>query len=57
VWFYLELATGSRQLGLAERVLAGAEAAWPLAVIWTCYRSQSPARTQTAVPLGGQRPA
>jgi hypothetical protein len=37
VWFYAELATGSRQLGLAERVLAGAEAVWPLAVIVTCY--------------------
>jgi hypothetical membrane protein len=37
VWFYAELATGSRILGLAERVLAGAEAVWPLAVIVTCY--------------------
>jgi hypothetical membrane protein len=36
VWFYLELATGGRHLGLAERVLAGAEAVWPLAVILTC---------------------
>ena len=36
VWFYVELATGSRQLGLAERVLAGVEAVWPLAVILTC---------------------
>jgi hypothetical membrane protein len=35
VWFYVELATGGRHLGLAERVLAGAEAVWPLAVILT----------------------
>jgi hypothetical membrane protein len=38
VWFYLELSTGTRQLGLAERILAGAEAVWPLAVALTCYR-------------------
>lgn len=40
VWFYLELSMGTRQLGLAERVLAGAEAVWPLAVVLTCYRNQ-----------------
>jgi hypothetical protein len=28
---------GGWHLGLAERVLAGVEAAWPLAVILTCY--------------------
>ena len=49
-WFYLELSTGGRLLGLAERVLAGAEALWPLAVVLTCYRSQSGARTQSAGP-------
>ena len=49
-WFYVELATGGRHLGLAERVLAGAEALWPLAVILTCYRSQSRARARTADP-------
>jgi hypothetical protein len=48
VWFYVELAMGSRHLGLAERVLAGVEAVWPLAVILTCYRRQSLARTRTA---------
>jgi hypothetical membrane protein len=41
VWFYVELSIGSRQLGLAERVLAGVEAVWPLVVILTCHRSQS----------------
>jgi hypothetical protein len=53
VWFYLELSTGMRQLGLAERVLAGAEAVWPLAVVLTCYRSQSGARLQSATPPAG----
>jgi hypothetical protein len=39
VWFYLELGTGMRQLGLAERILAGAESVWPLAVVLTCIKS------------------
>jgi hypothetical membrane protein len=50
VWFYLELALGGRRLGLAERVLAGAEVLWPLTVIVTSYWSQSRARTRTAGP-------
>jgi hypothetical membrane protein len=50
VWFYLELSLGGRQLGLAERMLAGAEVVWPLAVILTCYRSQSRAGTRIAGP-------
>ncbi len=33
VWFGAELIAGGRQVGLAERVLAGAQAAWPLAVV------------------------
>ena len=40
VWFYLELSLGGPLLGLAERVLAGPEAIWPLAVILTCLRGQ-----------------
>jgi hypothetical membrane protein len=40
VWFYLELSLGGRLLGLAERVLAGPEAVWPLIVILTCLRGQ-----------------
>ena len=31
--------------GLAERMLAGAQALWPLAVIFTCYRSWPPEAT------------
>jgi hypothetical membrane protein len=57
VWFYAELSTGGRHLGLAERVLAGAEALWPLAVILTCYRSQSRIRTRAAGPAAAARPA
>lgn len=52
VWFYVDLSIGSRDLGLAERVLAGVEAVWPLAVILTCYWSQSRARTRTQGPAG-----
>jgi hypothetical membrane protein len=44
VWFGAELIGGGRQVGLAERVLAGAQAAWPLAVVLSCRRSQLRAR-------------
>jgi hypothetical membrane protein len=44
VWFGVELIAGGRQVGLAERFLAGAQAAWPLAVVLACRRSQSRAR-------------
>ena len=33
VWFGAELIGGGQQVGLAERVLAAAEAVWPLAVV------------------------
>ena len=41
VWFGAELIGGGRQVGLSERVLAGAQAVWPLAVVLSCRRSQS----------------
>lgn len=41
VWFGAELIGGGRQVGLAERALAGAEALWPLAVVLACRWSQS----------------
>ena len=41
VWFGTELIGRGRQVGLAERVLAGAEAVWPLAVVLACRWSQS----------------
>jgi hypothetical membrane protein len=41
VWFAAELIGGGRQVGLAERVLAGAEALWPLATVLACRWTQS----------------
>jgi hypothetical membrane protein len=35
VWFETELITGSGQAGLAERILAEAQAGWPLIVVLT----------------------
>jgi hypothetical protein len=40
VWFAAELIAGGRQVGLAERALAGAQAVWPLAVVLACRRSR-----------------
>ena len=40
VWFYTELIGAGQQLGLAERVLAGAEAGWPLMVVLDCRWSR-----------------
>ena len=40
-WFGTELIGAGRQVGLAERFLAGAEAVWPLAVVLACRWSQS----------------
>jgi Protein of unknown function (DUF998) len=36
VWFGAELFSGGPQVGLAERVLAGTEAVWPLTVVLAC---------------------
>jgi hypothetical protein len=49
-WFYVELAAGGLQLGLAERAAAGAQALWPLVVVSTCYWRQSVARRPAASP-------
>ncbi len=38
-WFGVEIVAGGWQVGLAERVLAGAQSAWPLAVVLACRRS------------------
>lgn len=40
VWFGAELIAGGGQVGLAERILAGAQAVWPLALVLACRRSQ-----------------
>jgi hypothetical membrane protein len=50
VWFGAELIGAGRQLGLAERVLAGAEAVWPLMVVLACRWSQSHARMRRESP-------
>ena len=50
-WFGTELIGGGRQVGLAERALAGAQAVWPLAVVLACRWSQS------RVPDAGKSPA
>jgi hypothetical membrane protein len=50
VWFGAEL-MGGGQVGLAERILAGAESLWPLAVVLTCYLGHAPAaRRGLALP-------
>ncbi len=43
-WFLAELVTGGGQLGLAERVLGGAQALWPLLVVLSCRRSVAASR-------------
>jgi hypothetical membrane protein len=46
-WFGTELITGGGQVGVAERVMGGAQVAWPLSVVLSCYlpvRAQVPAQ-------------
>jgi hypothetical protein len=52
VWFGAELMGGGRQVGLAERLLAGAQAVWPLGVVLSCRWSQSRARMRAKSPAG-----
>jgi hypothetical protein len=60
-WFYVELSTGGRTLGLAERAAAGGQALWPLAVVLACRAFGQPGmqplpdllgRVGPALPLG-----
>jgi hypothetical membrane protein len=39
-WFFTELLVGGQRVGLAERVAAGAQAVWPLAVVLSVRRVQ-----------------
>ena len=39
-WFFAELLVSGQRVGLAERVAAGAQAVWPLAVVLSARRSQ-----------------
>jgi hypothetical membrane protein len=48
VWFVLELTSGARQVGLAERVVGAAQAIWPLTVVLSCAAS----RASRASPAG-----
>jgi Protein of unknown function (DUF998) len=40
-WFLAELVSGGGDLGLAERVLGCAQAAWPLLVVLSCRRANA----------------
>ena len=42
LWFVLELANGSKRVGVAERVVAVAEALWPLAVVLSLKGKRAP---------------
>jgi hypothetical membrane protein len=55
VWFGAELIGAGRQLGLAERVLAGAEAGWPLLVVLACRWSQSRVRMRRKSPASADK--
>ena len=48
LWFGAELVLGAGQVGLAERVAGGVQAAWPVAVVLSC-RSSSRRRYKNAV--------
>ena len=50
-WFGTELILGAHQVGLAERIMGGAQATWPLAVVLSCYL---PARKSIPVPKVNQ---
>jgi hypothetical membrane protein len=52
-WFGTELIMGGQQVGLAERVMGAAQAAWPLTVILSCYLLARATRTpRTQIPAG-----
>jgi hypothetical membrane protein len=50
-WFGTELILGAHQVGLAERIMGGAQATWPLAVVLSCYL---PARKPIPAPKVNQ---
>lgn len=54
-WFFAELLAGSQRVGLAERVAAGAEALWPLAVVLSLRRLPTELGTGPVQP-GQTRP-
>lgn len=44
-WLYVEQVTSGQRVGLAERVVAGAQALWPLAVVLSVRRAQGHPQT------------
>lgn len=48
-WFFVEQLVSGQRIGLAERVAAGSQALWPLAVVVSARRSQ-PDRSQPVAP-------
>ena len=50
-WFGAELILGAHQVGLAERLVGAAQAAWPLAVVLSCCL---PARAPVPAPGANQ---
>jgi len=58
VWYCAELLTGAGMLGLAERVLTGAQTVWPLAVVFTAVFAswgQRPVPQRAAAPERSNR--
>ncbi len=53
-WLVAELVTGAGQVGLAERVVSGTQAIWPLVVVLSC-RIRNPARRGRDRNLHGPR--
>ncbi len=53
-WFVAELVTGAGQVGLAERVVSGTQAIWPLVVVLSC-RIPDLARRDRVSNLHGPR--
>ena len=53
IWFGVELITAGGQVGLAERVMGAAQAAWPLAVVLSC-RVSLPRENYRAEPIPDQ---
>ena len=49
-WFFAELSIGSRRVGLAERVAAGAQAVWPLVVVLLVRRAKTNLGTVSVKP-------
>jgi hypothetical membrane protein len=50
-WFALELVTDGARVGLSERVLAGAQALWPLCVVVTTRPGTSGGRPTVTHPM------